>query len=214
MDINMIKEWFTLENIMDLIAQYRAFGPIPGMLLPMLEAFFPFLPLFIFVMANANAFGLWWGFIFSWIGATIGALLVFYIVRRFGDARIFQLLRKRRQVQRLTNWVDRHGFGPLFLLLCFPFTPSAVINIVAGLSKIKMAQYLLAVLAGKLVMIFTISFIGYDIKSLITQPYRTAIVLGVIFIMWLVGKRVEHYINKKIDYDQERLKQREQEERH
>ncbi len=201
MDFSQIKEWFTLENIMNLIDQYRAFGPLPGIILPMLEAFLPFLPLFVFVMANANAFGLWWGFLFSWLGASLGAMLVFYIVRRYGNAKVFRFLRERKQVQRLTAWVDRHGFGPLFLLLCFPFTPSAIINIVAGLSRIKMVQYMLAVLTGKLVMIFTISFIGYDIKSLITQPYRTAIVVAVIFVLWLIGKRVEYYLNKKIERD-------------
>ncbi|PAF11976.1 hypothetical protein CHH61_25200, partial [Shouchella clausii] len=76
------------------------------------------------------------------------------------------------QVQKLMKWVEKHGFGPLFILLCFPFTPSAVVNIVAGLSNISIAQYMLAVLTGKIVMIFTISFVGYDIKSLITQPIR------------------------------------------
>lgn len=195
MNVEMLKEWITIENIMNLINEYRALGPIPGILLPMLEAFFPFLPLFLFVMANANAFGLWFGFLFSWIGACGGAILVFLLVRRFGQQRILQFLSRHPQVKKLMIWVERHGFGPLFLLLCFPFTPSAVVNIVAGLSKVSVAQYMLAVLTGKMVMIFTISFVGYDIRSLITQPVRTAIVLAVIFILWYVGKRIEVRIN-------------------
>ncbi|WP_064092183.1 TVP38/TMEM64 family protein [Rossellomorea aquimaris] len=211
MDINAIKDWFTLENIMDLIQQYRAIGPIPGILLPMLEAFLPFLPLFVFVMANANAFGLWWGFLFSWIGASVGALIVFLLVRKYGETRIFRFIRRNRQVNRLTKWVDRHGFGPLFLLLCFPFTPSAVVNVVAGLSGISIAQYMLAVLTGKMVMIFTISFIGYDIISLIKQPIRTVIVAVIIFVLWIVGKRIEIRLNKKVETDQ-RNDRRKQEE--
>jgi uncharacterized membrane protein YdjX (TVP38/TMEM64 family) len=191
MDIGTLKEWLTIENIMSLIQEYRALGPLPGILLPMLEAFLPFLPLFLFVMANASAFGLWLGFLFSWIGACIGAFLVFFLVRKFGQKRLLVFFQKHQKVQKLMEWVEEHGFGPLFLLLCFPFTPSAVVNIVAGLSRISVAQYMLAVMTGKVVMIFTISFIGYDIRSLITQPLRTAIVLGVIFILWYVGKRIE-----------------------
>ncbi len=202
MDINAIKDWFTLENIMDLIQQYRSFGPIPGILLPMLEAFLPFLPLFVFVLANANAFGLWWGFLFSWIGASIGALIVFLLVRRYGETRVFRFLRKNRQVNRLTKWVDKHGFGPLFILLCFPFTPSALVNVVAGLSRISIAQYMLAVLSGKMVMIFTISYIGYDIISLVRKPIRTVVVGVIIFVLWLVGKQVEIRLNKKLEKDQ------------
>lgn len=195
MDYELFKDLFTLENIMDLIEKYRSFGPLPGLLLPMLEAFLPFLPLFLFVMANANAFGLWFGFLLSWIGATIGAFLVFLLVRKYGQKRMLRFLKKSPKVQKLMAWVERHGFGPLFILLCFPFTPSAVVNIVAGLSKISIAQYMLAVLTGKMVMIFTISFVGYDIKSLITQPIRTAIVGVIIFILWYVGKRIEIKMN-------------------
>ncbi|MFE8696316.1 TVP38/TMEM64 family protein [Cytobacillus sp. FJAT-53684] len=195
MDYELFKDLFTLENIMELIDKYRSFGPLPGLMLPMIEAFLPFLPLFLFVMANANAFGLWFGFLLSWIGATVGALLVFLLVRKYGQKRMLRFLKRSPKVQKLMAWVERHGFGPLFILLCFPFTPSAVVNIVAGLSKISIAQYMLAVLTGKMVMIFTISFVGYDIQSLITQPIRTAIVAVIIFILWYVGKRIEIKMN-------------------
>ncbi|MFI8686675.1 TVP38/TMEM64 family protein [Rossellomorea sp. NPDC077527] len=211
MNINTIKDWFTLENMMELIQQYRSFGPIPGILLPLLEAFLPFLPLVVFVTANANAFGLWWGFLFSWIGATLGALIVFLLVRRYGETRVFRFLRKNRQVNRLTKWVDRHGFGPLFILLCFPFTPSALVNVVAGMSSISIAQYMLAVVTGKMVMIFTISFIGYDIISLVKQPIRTVIVVAIIFVLWFIGKRIEIHLNKKMEIDQ-RIERKKQEE--
>lgn len=203
MDFDIVREWLTLENIMEVIEKYRSIGPVPGILLPMLEAFLPFLPLVLFVMANANAFGLWFGFLFSWIGASVGALLVFLLVRKYGQRRFLNFLKKNPKVQKLMAWVERHGFGPLFLLLCFPFTPSAVVNIVAGLSKISIYQYMLAVFTGKMVMIFTVSFVGHDIKSLITQPIRTAIVGVVIFILWIVGKQIEIRFNQKLDKDRQ-----------
>ncbi|WML38737.1 TVP38/TMEM64 family protein [Neobacillus sp. OS1-2] len=201
MDIESLKAWFTLEHIMTLIQEYRALGPLPGMLLIVLEAFLPFLPLFVFVMANASAFGLWLGFLFSWLGACIGALFVFLLIRRYGQKKLLSFLPRHPKVRKLMDWVDQHGFGPLFLILCFPFTPSALVNIVAGLSKIRFAQYMLAVCIGKMVMIFTISFIGYDLRSLITKPFRTVIVLLVIFILWYVGKRIEIRMNKSTETD-------------
>jgi uncharacterized membrane protein YdjX (TVP38/TMEM64 family) len=201
MDFETLKAWFTLEHIMSLIQEYRALGPIPGILLIIVEAFLPFLPLFVFVMANANAFGLWLGFLYSWLGACLGAIIVFLLIRKFGQKRLLSFLPKHPKVRKLMDWLERHGFGPLFLLLCFPFTPSAVVNIVAGLSKISLAQYMLAVCIGKMVMIFTISFIGYDLHSLITKPLRTVIVFIVIFILWFVGKRIEVKMNKRLEFD-------------
>lgn len=204
MNMETIKEWFTMENMMQLLDSYRSFGPLPGILLPLLEAFIPFLPLFLFIMANVNAFGFWLGFLFSWMGTVGGAFLVFLIIRKYGQKRLLSFIRNHKKVQRLMNWIERHGFGPLFLLLCFPFTPSALVNIVAGLSRISIMQYFLAVVAGKLVMIITVSFIGYDIKSMITQPLRTVPVAIGIFILWLVGKRIESKMNS-INEDKERI---------
>ena len=204
MDFDTLKEWITLDNIMKLINEYRSFGPIPGILLPLFEAFLPFLPLFLFVMANTNAFGLWFGFLFSWIGSVTGALLVFLLIRRFGQRKILRLISKHKRVQKLMHWVERHGFGPLFILLCFPFTPSAVVNIVAGLSKIGIYQYMLAVMIGKVVMIFTISYVGHDIRSLITNPLKAIVVCIVIVILWYVGKRIEVRMNKKVELERRR----------
>ncbi len=199
MDLRTIEAWFTLENVMEIIKHYRSLGPVPGILLPMFEAFVPILPLIVFVMANANAFGLWLGFLYSWLGAVMGAMFVFLLVRKYGQRRILSFLPKHPKVQKLMKWVERHGFGPVFLLICFPFTPSAVVNIVAGLSKISTAQYMLALFVGKIVMIFTISFIGYDLHALITKPMRSIIVTIVIFVLWYLGKRMEVRLNRSLE---------------
>jgi uncharacterized membrane protein YdjX (TVP38/TMEM64 family) len=191
MDFETLKEWFTLKNVLTLLEDYRSFGIVPGIVLPLLESFLPILPLFIFVMANAAAFGLWKGFIISWAGACIGSLLVFYLARKVGQKRFFAFLSRHPKVRQLMNWVERHGFGPLFLFYCFPFTPSAAVNVVAGLSRVSIQQFALAVIFGKMVMIFTISFIGYDIVSLVKQPLRTVLVVIVVFLLWYVGKLVE-----------------------
>jgi len=49
---------FTHENITSFFESYKAFGPIVAILLPLIEAFLPFLLLVAFAVANANAFGL------------------------------------------------------------------------------------------------------------------------------------------------------------
>ena len=194
-------DWLTAENLLELTRDYRSLGPLIGFLLPFLEAFLPFLPLFVFVFANAGAYGLWIGFLLSWAGTVGGSYLVFLLVRKYGRARFMRFMTKHERVQKLIHWVETHGFGPLFLLLCFPFTPSALVNLVAGLSDMKKNSYLWTLLAGKFVMILTISFIGYDIRALITQPFRTAIVVGVIILLWYIGKRVENRLNARVEAD-------------
>ncbi|WP_138419749.1 TVP38/TMEM64 family protein [Aquibacillus sediminis] len=200
-DIDEIRELIEHNRFDDLIEQllrtYESLGPLPGVLLPLIEAFLPFLPLVVFVMTNAAAYGLLEGFLLSWIGASAGAICVFWIIRRLGQKRFFRWIRKNKQVRRVTAWLERHGFGPLFLLMCFPFSPSAVINIVAGLSKIKFQQFVLAVLLGKTVMIFTISFVGDSIVSFAQNPVKTIIVGVGISLFWIIGKYVEQRLQNK-----------------
>ncbi|WP_088005681.1 TVP38/TMEM64 family protein [Indiicoccus explosivorum] len=198
-------DFFSLENIEELQNSYRAFGPLISVLLPFLESFLPFLPLFVFVVANASAYGLWIGFLLSWGGSVAGAYVVFLIVRRFGQARFLNFMTRHERVRKLIHWVDRNGFGPLFLLLCFPFTPSSIVNVVAGLSGIKKGEYLLAVLAGKFVMILTVSYVGYDIRALITQPGRTAVVITIVAVLYVLGKVLEKRLNAKADKEFEKV---------
>lgn len=186
-----VKQWFTLDHILALLDQYRSFGLLPGIAVTLLESFFPILPMVVFVMANAAAFGLWKGFFISWFGASLGSLLVFWLTRKVGQKRFFHFVRRHRKVRQFMHWIERHGFGPLFLLYCFPFTPSALVNIVAGLSRISRQQFILAVLLGKMIMVFTISFIGYDLVALVHQPLRTAMITAAVFLLWYAGKRVE-----------------------
>ncbi|WHX24723.1 TVP38/TMEM64 family protein [Virgibacillus halodenitrificans] len=203
MDIQLSNWRMMLENdqldeyIMQLLNNYENLGPIPGILLPFIEAFLPFLPLVVFVFANAAAYGLLEGFLLSWAGSSLGAILVFFIIRRLGDKKVFRSIRKNRQVQKVTAWLERHGFGPLFLLMCFPFSPSAVINVVAGLSKISMQQFILAVILGKSVMIFSLAYIGSSILEFAKNPMKTVIVGIGIVLFWGIGKLIEKHLEKK-----------------
>ncbi|MEN2466659.1 TVP38/TMEM64 family protein [Ornithinibacillus sp. JPR2-1] len=201
---SIIKDWkIALQNdeldqyIMELLQSYESLGPLPGILLPFIEAFLPFLPLVVFVMANAAAYGLLEGFLLSWAGSSLGSIMLFLIIRKLGDKKIFVSVRKNKQVQKVTNWLERHGFGPLFLLMCFPFSPSSVINVVAGLSNINVYQFILAVLLGKSVMIFSISYIGSSIVSFAQNPMKTIIVGACIVLFWIVGKLIEKKLHQK-----------------
>ncbi|MGG1696974.1 TVP38/TMEM64 family protein [Bacillus zhangzhouensis] len=186
---------FTHENITSFFESYKAFGPIVAILLPLIEAFLPFLPLIVFAVANANAFGLWEGFLLTWIGASAGSILVFVLIRKFGQMRMLNFISRHPSIKKLMLWVEKRGFGPLFILLCFPFTPSAAVNVVAGLSRISIWQFSLAALSGKCVMLLIISFIGYDLSALVKNPLRSVFAVLVIALLWYVGKRVENRLN-------------------
>ncbi|AZB42273.1 TVP38/TMEM64 family protein [Bacillus sp. FJAT-42376] len=198
MDLHTLLDSLTLENMMKIFEKYRSFGPLLGIALPFSEAFLPFLPLVVFIVANVNSFGLGFGFFLSWLGASAGAFAVFLLVRKFGQERFFRFLSRHKGIRRMVDWVEEKGFGPLFLLLCFPFTPSAAVNVVAGLSRISIWNFMLAVLTGKLVMIFIVSYVGQDLHTLVTNPKKAIIAGAVLLTVWIVGKILEKRLNAKM----------------
>ncbi|GAA0454720.1 TVP38/TMEM64 family protein [Alkalibacillus silvisoli] len=185
--------------IIQLLEFYGSFGPLPGVLLPFIEAFVPILPIIVFILANSIVYGLFWGFLYSWAGSIAGAILVFILVRKSERFRWVRRIKYQRHIQKITSFFDRHGFGPLFLLLCFPFSPSALLNVVAAFTKMSIQQVFLAFALGKAVMIFSVSYVGDSIASFAENPVRT-IILGVaIGLIWLLGKYIEKRIKRRVD---------------
>jgi uncharacterized membrane protein YdjX (TVP38/TMEM64 family) len=188
--ISAIKN-MSLEDIQTWLHRYSQLGPLPGISLPLLEAFLPILPLVVFVVANASAYGLWAGFFYSWIGVCVGAILVFLIARslsnRYGD----RIRRRYPKAEKFFDWVEHKGFTPIFLLSCFPFSPSVIVNISAGMSKIKLHTFLTAILLGKGVMIFILSFLGQDVGAMIEHPWRIVAAVAVLVVLWFAGRKLE-----------------------
>ncbi len=96
-----------------------------------------------------------------------------------------------RKYERQWDGLKGKGSRRFSSSFCFPFTPSALINVVAGLSRISVKQFGLALAFGKLVMIFILTYIGHDLMSFIHNPVKSVIVAIGIFILWYVGKKIE-----------------------
>ncbi|WP_027086036.1 TVP38/TMEM64 family protein [Cohnella panacarvi] len=181
----------TLDDIESLLHRYSELGPLPGILLPLLEAFLPILPLVVFVVANASAYGMWLGFLYSWVGVSLGSLLVFMIARKLSVRYGERIRRRFPKAGKFFDFVERKGFTPIFLLACFPFSPSVIVNIAAGLSKIPLHTFLTAVLLGKAVMIFTLSFLGHDLRAMVDNPWRIVMAVAILLLMWIAGRKLE-----------------------
>ncbi len=181
----------SIGEIQQWILAYQDMGVTVAFILPIVEAFFPILPLIAIVTGNAAAFGLWQGFIFTWLGACTGSILTFWLVRKFGGNGMKRLHDKYKPIAKTSHWLEEHGFSVLFLLRCFPFSPSSFINILAGLSSIPFHTYFWATVMGKAIMIFILSYIGADFFELWAQPWKLLLAAVLILSLWLAGKKVE-----------------------
>lgn len=195
--MSQINQWIhelkqlDLDHLQRTLQSYSVLGPLPGIALTMVESFLPILPLLVFVAANANIYGLWLGSLYSWIGVSAGSLIVFILARKLGRRFRPWLQRRFPKMEKFFDWVEHRGFTPIFLFACFPFSPSALINIVSGIGNVPFRSFLLAVLLGKAVMIFGVSVLSFDIADLAEEPWRIVIAVVMIVVMWFGGKKLE-----------------------
>ncbi|WP_107942144.1 TVP38/TMEM64 family protein [Metasolibacillus fluoroglycofenilyticus] len=196
-----MKDWVTIANLENLIEHYHLLGPIFGIFLTAIEAIIPVLPLVVIVVANVNAYGIVVGGLISWLGAVIGAYGLFLIARKFGKHPKLQRVVQNKRVQTLIRWVDMRGLAPILVLLCFPFSPAFIINIVAGLSNIRKHYYLIGLIIGKFVMIAVTGGLGYDLRAILTHPLKLILTICGVFLLWIIGKWIENKLNKRVERD-------------
>lgn len=177
--------WLTEDNLRQLLEQYRSLGPLPGVGLTFMKSFVPPLPTIAIVGLNGAVYGLWLGFLYSWIGLVAGCLTAFLIIRKVASHRLLAKWAERPKVERGMRWVRQSGFSYVFLLSLFPVGPFVVINMAAGLAGMRLRSYLLALCAGKAIMVFAVTYIGNDLERFIRQPWEIIYVLLFIgFSLW------------------------------
>ncbi|WP_229716382.1 TVP38/TMEM64 family protein [Staphylococcus pragensis] len=184
MVFHQIEQWF---NVL------QELGYFAGFIILYLRAIVPVLPLTLYVIMNVHAYGFFIGTVISWLGIVSGTYTVFYICRKFVNARFMQKIRKRKSVEKLIHFIDRQGIVPIFILMCFPFTPNTLVNFVASLSHIKAKYYFLILLVSKLISITFLAVMGKEVTTFLTHPIRAIALILVTVALWFIGKRVEKH---------------------
>jgi uncharacterized membrane protein YdjX (TVP38/TMEM64 family) len=164
-----------------MLEQYRSLGPLPGIVLAFMKSFVPPLPTIGIVGLNAAVYGLWLGFLYSWIGLVAGCVTTFLIIRKIASHPYLRKWALRPKVAKSMIWVRQSGFSYVFLLSLFPVGPFVVINMAAGLAGMKLRSYLIALFAGKAIMVFAVSYIGNDVERFIRRPGE------VIYVLLFIG---------------------------
>ena len=80
--IEIINLLGTVEFWEKLFHSFRILGPLAPILLAMVEAFIPALPLIAIVTLNVAAHGGILGFVYSWLGSVGGSILFFLVCRK------------------------------------------------------------------------------------------------------------------------------------
>lgn len=190
-----------MNNLDDLINNFLMgmgiFGPILGCFLILIESIVPILPLFVFITINFLVFGNIFGFIISWIFTVLGCLLSFYLFRKKIKNWFDGKIENNDQFKKIMKMIDTLKLEQLAVIIAVPFTPAFMINIAAGLSKMPLKKFLIALLIGKVFLVLFWCFVGTSLIQSLTHP----IALLKVVILLLVAYVTSKIVSKKFDFD-------------
>ena len=121
-----------------------------------------FLPGTLLTGLGAAIFGAYWGFLYVWIGAMMGASAAFFIGRTLG--RDFAASLIGNKLKKYDDAIERNGFATVLYLrlVYFPFTP---MNFGMGLTKVRFRDYVAGTGLGIIVGTFILTFFIGTLKD-------------------------------------------------
>ena len=126
----------------------------------------------VLALAGGVLFGLWWGGLYTFLGAILNCSLMFWMARNLGRAQIEALIAKKLSPswqEKIRSLEGRTGFLVLILLRLIPAVPYNLINYAFGLTAMPFRTYLAASAIG--IIPGTLAFINIGDKALdITSP--------------------------------------------
>ena len=147
-----------LEDKEVLVSYMNSLGFIAPFFFLFLQAFqvvFPVIPGGASCLAGVLAFGPIEGFIYNYVGLTLGSIIVYLLVGKYGLKIIYKLFDKTL-VDKYLKYIRNNTFKKIFFLgILFPGAPDDLLCYIAGISNINLKEFIIYILLGKpLTLIF------------------------------------------------------------
>lgn len=187
----MIEKYYNLfmnilelfEKLVEIIQSSGTSGVVLSCALMSVESIIPMIPLVALITINMMILGKVVGFFVSWFFTCVGCVIS-YSIFKYGFGKKFDRLTEDKQtINKYKKVIRNISFPLLVLIIAMPLTPAFVVNIVAGILKMDFKKYLLALLIGKLSMVY---FLGYFGTSFVESIKNPILFIKMIIIMIII----------------------------
>lgn len=131
-------------------------------------------PVTVLIAVSVLAFGPLLGFVYSFTGMTLSALLVFGLGHLLGHEAVRRLAGSR--LNKISQRLAQRGVLAIIAVRIIPVAPFSLINLVAGASHIKFRHFLIGTLIGELPGLLALSIFVDQIGEAIRHPGRGSMV--------------------------------------
>lgn len=199
------------EFVISIMNQFGYFGIF---FLIFIENIFPPIPsevvlLFGGFMTTYSKLNLVGMIIFSTLGSTVGAIVLYFIgkilnkerLKRIVAGKIGKVLRlKASDIDKADHWFDTKGNKTVFFCRFIPVVRS-LISIPAGMSEMAMGKFLLYTITGSLiwntVLLFVGSKVGENWKRIEAIMSQYSHIILILLIIGFLGFVIYHFSKKK-----------------
>ena len=193
----------------DVQAFVAGFGPWAPAVYMGLFALLPavFFPVAVLALAGGLLFGLWWGSIYTFLGAMVNCTVMFWLARTVGYQKVKALVEERLSEKwrnRLNAAAGREGFWLLVILRLIPAVPYNLINYAFGLTRMGYPAYLLGSAVG--IIPGTLVFINIGDKAVDVGSPGFWLAMGLLALLLVVTTALGKYCFqiRRNDYEEEK----------
>lgn len=156
-----VKNYLTVDALGTFLEAAGLWAPVVYMMIYAVGVCL-FLPGTLLTGLGAAIFGAYWGFLYVWIGAMMGASAAFCIGRTLGRDFAASLIGEK--LKKYDDAIERNGFAAVLYLrlVYFPFTP---MNFGMGLTKVRFWDYVAGTGLGIIVGTFIFTFFIGTLKD-------------------------------------------------
>ena len=147
-----------------------------------LQNLFTFIPLILVITINIALFGFWKGYFYSCFCSVIGSTAIFLSIRY-----LFPTLFSSTKLQKYEQKVEKNGF--LFVLSgrILPFLPTNLINIISGLSSMKLSHFIFATTLGNMIYGFVLASVSLGMLTISNHNNLLfLLIIGILLIILLI----------------------------
>ncbi len=152
-------------------------------------------PQVILIGAVVLAFGPVAGAAYSWIGTMVSALIGFVIGRAARRTSGTQLAASG--LDRFMALVGRNGFMASLIVRLVPFAPFIIVNVTAGLARVRLLDFAAGTAIGIVPKIALIAVAGGSALTMLRGGPLHVAIIAAVFALWLVSAVIARFWAEK-----------------
>ncbi len=178
---------FSKDGLSGWVKSLGMWGGLGIIALMIIHSFIPF-PAEIVTFIAGHEFGVFWGSVYSWIGAMLGAALAFALSRYVGRDFVMRFL-TASQAQKLDDWTGDQSAQAFLIARFIPVIAFNLINYAAGLTRVGWWTFLWTTGIGILPLTVFFVYLGEHMRDSDWSDW--AMFAAAALVLWLAIRRAQ-----------------------